>query len=123
MIACIQVYDPNDVFIAAAMTLKEANIRDNKLNTLPIVDKNGHLVSFVFARIMIPHAPDELLDSKRYMVGANTVTMRLVFLCLLRLCWMFCARLHLRVTRVRSARLSTRATYGIPSSHAGNARC
>ena len=72
---------PADKLITAAedTTLKEANdlIWDNKLNTLPIVDKNGHLVSLVFRKDYDSHksAPDELLDdSKRYMVGAGINT-------------------------------------------------
>ena len=72
---------PADKLITAAedTTLKEANdiIWDNKLNTLPVVDKNGHLVSLVFRKDYDSHksAPDELLDdSKRYMVGAGINT-------------------------------------------------
>ena len=60
-------------------TLKEANniIWDNKLNSLPIVDKNGHLVSFVFRKDYDSHKnnPMSLLDaSKRYVVGAGINT-------------------------------------------------
>ena len=60
-------------------TLKEANdiIWDNKLNSLPIVDENGRLVSFVFRKDYSSHKenPLELLDSsKRYIVGAGINT-------------------------------------------------
>lgn len=60
-------------------TLKEANdiIWDNKLNSLPIVDEEGKLCSFVFRKDYDQHKqnPYELLDSeKRYMVGAGINT-------------------------------------------------
>lgn len=60
-------------------TLKEANdiIWDNKLNSLPIIDKNGNLVSFVFRKDYSSHKdnPNELLDAnKRYIVGAGINT-------------------------------------------------
>ena len=60
-------------------TLKEANdiIWDNKLNSLPIVDKEGRLLYFVFRKDYSEHKnnPCELLDShKRYMVGAGINT-------------------------------------------------
>ena len=60
-------------------TLKEANniIWDNKLNSLPIVDKDGHLVSFVFRKDYDLHKnnPLSLLDDdKRYIVGAGINT-------------------------------------------------
>ena len=60
-------------------TLKEANdiIWDHKLNSLPIVDKDGKLVSFVFRKDYDQHKqnPNELLDSeKRYVVGAGINT-------------------------------------------------
>ena len=63
----------------AATTLKEANdiIWDNKLNALPIVDENDHLVGIVFRKDYDSHKsnPDELLDAnKRYMVGAGINT-------------------------------------------------
>ena len=63
----------------AETTLKEANdiIWDNKLNSLPIVDKNGRLMYFVFRKDYSRHKnnPNELLDSdKRYMVGAGINT-------------------------------------------------
>ncbi len=60
-------------------SLKEANdiIWDNKLNSLPIVTKEGNLSSFVFRKDYDQHKmnPDELLDSnKRYVVGAGINT-------------------------------------------------
>ena len=60
-------------------TLKMANdiIWDNKLNSLPIVDKNGNLKYFVFRKDYDEHKsnPNELLDSeKRYVVGAGINT-------------------------------------------------
>ena len=63
----------------AATTLKEANdiIWDHKLNALPIVSGDGHLVSFVFRKDYDSHKgnPLELLDGqKRYVVGAGINT-------------------------------------------------
>lgn len=60
-------------------TLKEANdiIWDNKLNSLPIIDESGRLVSFVFRKDYSSHKenPLELLDSsKRFVVGAGINT-------------------------------------------------
>ena len=60
-------------------TLKKANdiIWDHKLNSLPIIDGDGHLVSFVFRKDYDQHKenPLELLDShKRYVVGAGINT-------------------------------------------------
>ncbi len=60
-------------------SLKEANniIWDHKLNSLPIVDKDDHLVSFVFRKDYSQHKenPHELLDTqKRYVVGAGINT-------------------------------------------------
>ncbi|MBR5529244.1 MAG: IMP dehydrogenase [Oscillospiraceae bacterium] len=60
----------------AETTLKEANdiIWENKLNSLPIVDENDHLMYFVFRKDYASHKanPQELLDSqKRYLVGAG----------------------------------------------------
>ncbi len=57
-------------------SLKVANniIWDNKLNSLPIIDKEGRLVAFVFRKDYSAHKdnPSELLDSsKRYIVGAG----------------------------------------------------
>ena len=61
------------------VTLKEANniIWDNKLNALPIIDKNQHLKSLVFRKDYDSHKenPLELLDNeKRYVVGAGINT-------------------------------------------------
>ncbi len=60
-------------------SLKEANniIWDHKLNSLPIIDENQHLVAFVFRKDYEQHKdnPHELLDShKRYVVGAGINT-------------------------------------------------
>lgn len=60
-------------------SLKEANniIWDHKLNSLPIIDKDGRLVAFVFRKDYEQHKenPMELLDShKRYVVGAGINT-------------------------------------------------
>ena len=60
-------------------TLKEANdiIWDNKLNSLPIIDKDQKLCSFVFRKDYDKHKknPNELLDDqKRYVVGAGINT-------------------------------------------------
>ena len=60
-------------------TLKQANdiIWDNKLNSLPIVDENDHLMYFVFRKDYSSHKenPQELLDQeKRYLVGAGINT-------------------------------------------------
>ena len=57
-------------------TLKQANdiIWDHKLNSLPIVDENDHLMYFVFRKDYSSHKanPNELLDKeKRYLVGAG----------------------------------------------------
>ena len=72
---------PFDKLITApeGTTLKDANniIWDHKLNSLPIVDADGHLVSFVFRKDYDQHKgnPDELLDEqKRYVVGAGINT-------------------------------------------------
>lgn len=58
------------------ITLPEANdmIFEHKLNSLPIVDKEGKLVSFVFRKDYASHYenPLELLDAKKkYIVGAG----------------------------------------------------
>ena len=63
----------------ASTTLKKANdiIWDHKLNSLPIVDKNGNLKYFVFRKDYSQHKsnPDELLDkNKSYVVGAGINT-------------------------------------------------
>ena len=60
-------------------TLKQANdiIWDNKLNSLPIVDDEDHLMYFVFRKDYSSHKenPLELLDTeKRYLVGAGINT-------------------------------------------------
>ena len=63
----------------ADTTLKVANdiIWDHKLNSLPIVDEEDHLMYFVFRKDYASHKanPQELLDSqKRYLVGAGINT-------------------------------------------------
>ncbi len=60
----------------ADTSLKEANdiIWDHKLNSLPIVDAQDHLMYLVFRKDYDSHKsnPDEMLDAhKRYMVGAG----------------------------------------------------
>jgi len=72
---------PLDKLITApeGTTLKEANdiIWEHKLNSLPIVDKKGKLVAFVFRKDYSSHKdnPDELLDAnKSYIVGAGVNT-------------------------------------------------
>ena len=60
-------------------SLKVANdiIWDHKLNSLPIVDKDGKLVAFVFRKDYAQHKtnPHELLDAnKSYIVGAGINT-------------------------------------------------
>ncbi len=67
------------VYAPEGTSLKEANdiIWDNKLNSLPIIDKNRRLVAFVFRKDYDAHKenPTELLDaSKRYVVGAGINT-------------------------------------------------
>jgi IMP dehydrogenase len=61
------------------ITLKQANdiIWDHKLNTLPIIDKNGNLMYMVFRKDYSTHKqyPLELLDNqKRHVVGAGINT-------------------------------------------------
>lgn len=61
------------------VSLKEANdiIWDNKLNSLPIITKDGKLRYFVFRKDYDSHKqnPNELLDNeKRYVVGAGINT-------------------------------------------------
>ena len=63
----------------AETTLKEANdlIWQYKLNSLPVVDANDHLMYFVFRKDYASHKanPLELLDAqKRYLVGAGINT-------------------------------------------------
>ena len=69
----------NLVYGEEGITLKEANnvIWDNKLNSLPIVDKNQNLVYIVFRKDYDTHKNNklELLDkSKSYVVGAGINT-------------------------------------------------
>ena len=64
----------------ADTTLKAANdiIWENKLNSLPLVDDEGHLKYFVFRKDYSQHKenPNEMLDAnKRYMVGAGINTL------------------------------------------------
>ncbi len=72
---------PIDRLITApeGTTLKEANdiIWEHKLNSLPIIDKDGHLKYFVFRKDYSQHKenPQELLDkNKSYIVGAGINT-------------------------------------------------
>ena len=67
------------IYAYEGTSLKEANdiIWDNKLSSLPIIDKEGHLCYFVFRKDYDVHKanPLELLDAeKRYMVGAGINT-------------------------------------------------
>ncbi len=67
------------IYAEEGCTLSEANdiIWDNKLNALPVIDKNQRLVSFVFRKDYDAHKsnPDEILDDhKRYLVGAGINT-------------------------------------------------
>ncbi|MDY0288435.1 MAG: IMP dehydrogenase [Sphaerochaeta sp.] len=67
------------VYAKEGVTLSEANdiIWEHKLNSLPIVDEEGRLCSFVFRKDYESHKehPDEVLDSrKRYLVGAGINT-------------------------------------------------
>ena len=67
------------VYAKEGTTLAECNdiIWDHKLNSLPIIDDDGRLVSFVFRKDYEQHKknPDELLDKKkRYIVGAGINT-------------------------------------------------
>ncbi|MBR6768093.1 MAG: IMP dehydrogenase [Clostridia bacterium] len=67
------------VYAKEGTTLKICNdiIWDHKLNSLPIVDDNGHLCYMVFRKDYDTHKqnPNELLDaSKRYVVGAGINT-------------------------------------------------
>ena len=62
------------------ITLNDANdiIWEKKLNALPIIDKYGHLQSFVFRKDYEEHKenPNELLDvNKSYLVGAGINTL------------------------------------------------
>lgn len=67
------------IYAREGVSLSEANdmLWDNKLNALPIVDKNGRLTHFVFRKDYESHKanPLENLDEhKRYMVGAGINT-------------------------------------------------
>ena len=67
------------IYADESTTLKEANdiIWAHKLNSLPIIDKDRHLVSMVFRKDYDSHKENEneLIDSsKRYMVGAGINT-------------------------------------------------
>lgn len=69
----------NLIYAKKGVTLSEANdiIWDHKLNSLPVVDENGHLCYLVFRKDYDSHKqnPHELLDtSKRYVVGAGVNT-------------------------------------------------
>lgn len=68
------------VVAEADISLSEANdiIWEHKLNSLPLVDKDGNLAYFVFRKDYASHKenPNELLDgNKRYMVGAGINTL------------------------------------------------
>ena len=72
---------PREKLVVApkGVTLSECNdiIWEHKLNSLPIVDENDHLVYFVFRKDYASHKehPLELLDDKkRYLVGAGINT-------------------------------------------------
>lgn len=72
---------PIDKIVSApkGATLSECNdvIWENKLNSLPVVDEDGHLCYFVFRKDYSEHKEntDELLDAqKRYVVGAGINT-------------------------------------------------
>ena len=67
------------VYAYEGVTLKEANdvIWEHKLNSLPIINKNGNLCYLVFRKDYDSHKqnPNELLDDKkRYVVGAGINT-------------------------------------------------
>ncbi len=64
------------IYAYEGVTLSEANemIWEHKLNCLPVVDKDHHLVSFVFRKDYDQHKanPNEVLDDhKRFLVGAG----------------------------------------------------
>ena len=67
------------IYAYEGTTLSEANdiIWDHKLNSLPIITKDGKFLYFVFRKDYDSHKanPDELLDAhKRYIVGAGINT-------------------------------------------------
>ena len=67
------------IYAEEGTSLKVANdiIWDHKLNSLPIIDKDGKLLYFVFRKDYDSHKenPNELLDSsKRFVVGAGINT-------------------------------------------------
>lgn len=67
------------IYAPKGTTLKDANdiIWEHKLNSLPIIDENGNLDSFVFRKDYESRKsnPNELLDNdKRYVVGAGINT-------------------------------------------------
>ena len=67
------------IFAREGISLSEANdmLWDNKLNALPVIDKNERLTHFVFRKDYDTHKanPNELLDKqKRYFVGAGVNT-------------------------------------------------
>ena len=67
------------VWAPEGTSLREANdiIWEHKLNSLPLIDKNGRLCCFVFRKDYENHKqnPNELLDEhKRYVIGAGINT-------------------------------------------------
>ncbi len=67
------------IFAYEGISLKEANniIWDHKLNALPVINKDGNMIAFVFRKDYDSHKenPLELLDAhKRYIVGAGINT-------------------------------------------------
>ena len=81
-LAVSEFMTPIDKLVTAPAdtTLKAANdiIWDHKLNSLPLVDEDGHLVYLVFRKDYAQHKenPLEVLDEqKRYIVGAGINTL------------------------------------------------
>lgn len=69
----VLAYEEKGIDLSTANTM----MFENKLNVLPIIDKDGNLKSLVFRRDHKSHSAnkDEMLDSKkRYMVGAGVNT-------------------------------------------------
>lgn len=67
------------VYAEDGASLSECNdlLWDNKLNALPVIDKNRRLISFVFRKDYDSHKanPNEILDAdKSYLVGAGVNT-------------------------------------------------